>query len=180
MGSKPNSKTRSQRSKSERVSLPKPKAKFEIYLCRRSSPEYLMVFVHQDYKSLQRYRQSASKKDGGCEAFFRAADFTEVLKVCKCGETRTVNNCFGEVHFYPGSLTFGIIAHEMYHAVTSWGWEHGCLPTGNEKEGRKSTVFDIPTNEELCAELMGELVGQTMVGLMRTLGAKFLIAESKS
>lgn len=156
--------------------LPKPKAQFEIYLARRSSPFYVLVVVHHSYKDLQKHRML---KKGGCEAFFRATTLEETLTVAKDGsETRKINHCFGEVHFYPGSLSFGIIAHEMYHAVTCWAWEHGHLPTGNEKEGKKSTVFDIPTNEELCAEMIGELVGQTMVGLMRTLGAKFLKAEA--
>lgn len=134
-----------------------------------------MVYVHETYKHLQSHR----KGEKGVEAFFRPTEVTEVLKLSKDGEVRTVNRCFGEVHFYPGSLSFGIIAHEMYHAVTSWAWEHGCLPKGNENEGKKSTVFEIPTDEELCAELIGELVGQTMIGLIRVLGKKFLIAEAR-
>jgi hypothetical protein len=180
MGSKANKRSSRSRAKAKSVKKNDPKWSFSIRFMPEYSPMHLKVCVHETRAKLWANR-SNPEESGGCEAFFRPINIEEVIQISKDGnETRTVNTCFGEMHFYPGSLTFGIITHEIFHAVIAWAWENGFLPKGNEASYEKDGPFVRKTNEEMCAELMTVLVGQFMHGMMRCMGKKFLANEAIS
>lgn len=150
----------------------KPKIQFNLFFAARHYPDYVTMMVHKTQADMMTHRRD--RKSSTCEAFFKPTDFEETLKIGKDGsEQRVVNNCYGEIHFFPKSLTMGIIAHELYHVVTNWAWEHSCIPTGNEGTHQRHPTLYLPSNEERCAELMGSLMAQAVVGLAKLAGAKF-------
>jgi hypothetical protein len=150
----------------------KPRWTFDLYFAPRQYPDHVTLMVHRTQKDMLTHR--SDRKSSPREAFFKPTDIEETIKFGPNGsEERTVNNCYGELHFYPGSLTVGIIAHELYHVVCNWAWEHSCQPKGNEGSRWSNGILYLPSNEERCAELMGCLMAQTMVGLAHCLGKKF-------
>lgn len=159
--------------KKEKFQQPvKPKWAFNIYFAVRQYPDFATVMVHKTQKDMMTHRRD--RKSDTCEAFFKPTEIEETLQMAKDGsERRIVNNCYGEVHFHLGSLSVGIIAHELYHVVTNWAWEHSCIPGGNEGSYKFNGIVGIPSNEERCAELMGVLMGQTIFGMAHVMGKTF-------
>lgn len=144
----------------------KPKVEFNLYFAPRHYPDYVTLMVHKNQADMMTHRRD--RKSSTCEAFFKPTDLEETLKVNPDGsEARIVNNCYGEIHFFYASLGLGIIAHELYHVVTNWAWEHSCIPTGNEQPESSNGIIYLPCNEERCAELMGSLMAQSIVGLAK-------------
>lgn len=149
-----------------------PKYQFNIFFATRHYPDFVTIKVHETQKEMMTNR--SDRKSSTCEAFFRPTNLSETLNINPDGsEQRIVNNCYGEVHFYLGSLTLGIIAHELYHVVTNWAWEHSCIPKGNEGDRWENGIIYVPSNEERCAELIGALMAQTVVGLAHHMGKQF-------
>jgi hypothetical protein len=146
----------------------KAKWVFDVFFAPRTSPLFLRVNVHDDWKKLQSHRQGPYQ----CDAFFRPTDISEVLTISKEGTTRKINQCFGEIHFCAQRLSIVVITHEVFHAVMQWAWEHGVMPLGNELSVKIVSGVERPTNEEMCAELIGDMAAEVFSGLRNQMGDK--------
>jgi hypothetical protein len=91
-------------------------------------------------------------------AFFAPAKDEAIERNINGVWRREVVHRLGDLHFYPDSLTMGVIAHECFHAVIAWASQFGTLPHTDAKDSPE------PDREELCAELIGILVKEFCVG----------------
>lgn len=139
--------------------------KFRLFIAPRTSPQYIDVVIHPTYDKLQKARKD---KDRLCEAFYAPDNTKELITFINKAEHRHGVPCFGTLHFYPRSLTVGIVTHELFHAVTCWARNMGCVPGWDEKtEVRDSLEHGKPDHEEVCAEVMGSLAAQFFSCLAR-------------
>lgn len=123
--------------------------KFKLYPAPRFTNQHFNVFIHKTQKKLIDTHPRKHK----CMAFFAWSNENE-------------NFNLGELHFCLDMLTYGIITHELYHAVTYWSRVTGSMPEedwqGDDDSWGKST------NEERCAEVIGSLMAQFVVEAKRT------------
>lgn len=143
-------------------STKEPVRKFRIYISPRTSPQYLDVLIHPTYKALQRYRET---KNGGCEACFRPDNCDRIATFVNHHEHNHGNPRIGTLNFYPRSLTVGIVTHELFHAVTCWAKNMGCVPGWDHEPAKNSLTKGKQDNEEVCAEVIGNLAAQFFVAL---------------
>lgn len=135
-------------------SKPNPKYQFRIYASPRTSPQYFDVMIHDNRKKMIKWR---SENHSTCEAFMAPDNGTWITHITPGDdgfESSYGNPRLGAIHFHPGSLTMGIIVHELYHA-TEW-YSHIVGAIHKDKQNR---------NEEIRAEVIGSLMAQFMVEL---------------
>lgn len=158
-------KKRKKPSRAKRHEAKAPRWQFNIFVYKRATPHYFKVFIHNNRRDLLAWRKDPK---GKCEAFYSGHAPTLVAHVSANGdmEYEMDSPCIGKLHFYPGSLSVGIIAHEAFHAAYGWAVREGCAPL----HGFKEDSVGRDDNEELCAECCGSLVSQILIELPKLKG----------
>jgi hypothetical protein len=121
-----------------------PKPAFKIHVSPKTSPQYFEVYIHATQKSL---RIAYGGKIG------------DLAVMGFCRPRLSPESVLGEIHFDRYALSFGVIAHELFHALLIWARATGGLPP-QEPEGDYAGIWDESTNEERCAEILGLMVAQ--------------------
>lgn len=119
-----------------------PKPAFKIHVSPKTSPQYFDVYIHPTRRGL---REAYGGWSGDVMAF--------------CKPRFSPENALGELHFRRDTLSHGVIAHELFHALLIWARVTGGVPPV-EEEGNAQGEWDESTNEERCAEIIGFMVAQ--------------------
>jgi hypothetical protein len=144
----------------------KPEYTFDLYVSPRHSPRVVRVMIHRNQRRMLVWRGDSYSGDS-TEAFCQACDTRRLRFDDKGGSVEVVDHVVAVVHFHPGSLSMGVVAHELFHAVIAWARMEACLPCSEVEPADKKAVLHLPDHEERCAEVMGGLMAQFVVNLAK-------------
>lgn len=138
---------------------------FRLYISPCTSPEYVDVFIYKTHEELNRARKHREEHDQLIDAFFRPDNVTEIVDFRDENEFHRGNPHIGDIHFCEPQMHCGILVHELYHAVTFWAHKIGCCPGFEAPKATHALRYAKPDNEEVCATVIGDLMGQLAVAI---------------
>lgn len=130
-------------------------AKFNIYPKGRWF--FFQVFVWKKVSDMRRTLKSCGCPYRHTEAICCANRLIDCRKSRKVRKT----GLLGQIHFYRGSFTMGIITHETTHAALAWAREVGCNPTTRNGDRLASK------EEEAFCWVLGNLARQIVLKTSR-------------
>lgn len=124
--------------------------RFRVFVDLKSSPQFFEVVIWPTKKAMERHRWNGKKPPSNTEAYW-SPNNDELEADCHCGEKhRKAMPLIGTIHFYRTQLSYGIVAHEVFHAVMTWAVINGADPV--------MALVCKPDANEICARLMGNTV----------------------
>lgn len=124
---------------------------FDVFVDTKTTPQFFTITVWPNKLAMNNDRWKGRKKETPCEAYWSPNNSELVNNKCDCGKKHTKNMpLLGTIHFHRELLSYGIISHEVFHAIMSWCVDVGADPVVGE--------YCHPDHNEICAELMGKMV----------------------
>lgn len=154
---------------------------FDVFVDTKTTPQFFTITVWPSKKAMNNDRWKGRKKETSCEAYWSPNNSEFVNNKCDCGKKHTKNMpLLGTIHFHKELLSYGIISHEMFHAIMSGS---GTVWKSRSSAGFKlyhylmSWCVDVgadpvvgeychPDHNEICAELMGKMVA-TIIDMLQ-------------